>query len=394
MRNQRAEDATRTEQFGNWLRSFIEPEKSSVYKNILTVAFVFGILYCFFVSIELLGVSFRYFGKGFAEGLIKTTASPLVGLFIGILSTSIIQSSSSTTSIVVGLVACNAITIENAIPIIMGANIGTSVTNMLVSLGHISRREEFKRAISGATVHDFFNLLTVIVLLPLEMMTGYLKHVAYYLESAFEGIGGLKLLSPLKVIVKPVSKFVEHFFTDTVGLSNIPAGVVILVLSLTLLFISLNMFVKVIRKIVVGRVENVINNVLFQSPVRSFVFGMILTAVVQSSSITTSIIVPMIGAGILTVNQFFPYTLGANIGTTITAILAALSTGSPAAVTIAFSHLMFNVTGSLIFYPLRSLPIKLSQMLGEYSARWRPLALIFIVTTFYIIPLLLIFLTR
>jgi solute carrier family 34 (sodium-dependent phosphate cotransporter) len=394
MENESSPDKHRAEQIGQWVKSIMEPKHPVAWKNLLSILLLFGVLYFFFVSIELMGSSFKLFGKGFAEGLISTTNSPLVGLFIGILATSIIQSSSSTTSIVVGLVASGVLSIENAIPIIMGANIGTSVTNTLVALGHISRREEFRRAIAGATVHDFFNLLTVSVLLPLEVMTGYLSTVAHYLENIFEGMGGLKLLSPLKVIVKPLTKFIEHSFTDVFGLSNVFAGVLLLITALSVLFVSLNLFVRIIRKIVVGRVESIINDVIFQSAVRSFIFGMILTAVVQSSSITTSIIVPMIGAGILTVPQFFPYTLGANIGTTITAILAAMSTGNPAAVTIAFAHLMFNVTGVVIFYPLRFIPIKLSHLLGDISARWRPAAIIFIVTSFFLIPMLLILLTR
>jgi sodium-dependent phosphate cotransporter len=114
------------------------------------------------------------FGSGLAETLIATTTNPLVGLFIGILATSIIQSSSSTTSIVVGLVAGGALNVANAIPIVMGANIGTSVTNLLVSLTQIRRDLEFRRALSAAIVHDFFNILAVIVIFPLQYFTNFL----------------------------------------------------------------------------------------------------------------------------------------------------------------------------------------------------------------------------
>ena len=115
-----------------------------------------------------MGTSLKMFGKGMAESLIKTTSNPLVGLFIGILATSIIQSSSSTTSIVVGLVAGGALNVANAIPIVMGANIGTSVTNLLVSVTQVKRSDEFERALSAAIVHDFFNVLAVIVIFPLQ----------------------------------------------------------------------------------------------------------------------------------------------------------------------------------------------------------------------------------
>ena len=149
-----------------------------MHRNTLTsccrILLVIILVYLFLVSIGLMGAAFKGFGKEFAENLIKATSNPFIGLFIGILATSIVQSSSTTTSIVVGMVGSGVITISNAIPIIMGANIGTTVTAALVSLAHVTRREEFKRAISGATVHDFFNILCVAILFPLQVATGFL----------------------------------------------------------------------------------------------------------------------------------------------------------------------------------------------------------------------------
>ncbi|UCD16467.1 MAG: Na/Pi cotransporter family protein, partial [Candidatus Zixiibacteriota bacterium] len=109
-------------------------------------------LYLFILSITLLGDSFKLFGKEFAQSLLVSTSHPIVGLFIGILATSIIQSSSTTTSIVVGMVAGGLLSIDGAIPIVMGANIGTTVTNTIVSLTHITKSREFQRAFSGAIV--------------------------------------------------------------------------------------------------------------------------------------------------------------------------------------------------------------------------------------------------
>lgn len=154
------------------------------------------LLYIFFVSITLMGASFKFFGKGFAETLLSTTSKPLIGLFIGILATSLVQSSSTITSMVVGLVAGGALDVPNAIPIVIGSNIGTSVTNTLVSVGHISRPEEFKRAFAVATVHDFFNLLSVLALFPLQWKYNLLGDAASYLGDSFQQVGGMKLLIP------------------------------------------------------------------------------------------------------------------------------------------------------------------------------------------------------
>jgi len=113
----------------------------------------------------------------------------------------------------------------------------------------------------------------------------------------------------------------------------------------------------------------VIQNYLFRNDVMGLVLGFVMTAVVQSSSITTSVIIPLAGAGLITVRQIFPYTLGANLGTTMTAILAAMATQNHIAVTVAFSHLCFNILGMLVFYPLKRIPISLAELVGEKASK-------------------------
>jgi sodium-dependent phosphate cotransporter len=99
----------------------------------------------------------QVFSIGLAEELLSNSAAPLIGLFIGILATSLIQSSSTTTPLVVGMVAVGTfgddpiLAVSAANPYIMGANIGTSVTNTIVSLGHIVNKNEFKRAADHTT---------------------------------------------------------------------------------------------------------------------------------------------------------------------------------------------------------------------------------------------------
>ena len=121
-----------------------------------------------------------------------------------------------------------------------------------------------------------------------------------------------------------------------------------------------------------------------------------MTAMVQSSSITTSVMVPLVGAGIVTLEQVFPFTIGANIGTTVTAMLASLATGNPAAITVAFAHLLFNIGGGLLIYvprPMRSIPLALARNLGQLGGSHRLLAGAYIVTIFYGLPILLLLLS-
>ena len=133
------------------------------------VVYFLALLYLFFFSIELMSAAFKMGGRGFAEQLLNTASDPVAGLIIGFLATSLIQSSSTTTTIVVGLVASNALTIQLAIPIIMGAKIGTTTTNTIVSVAHVTRPAEFERAFAASTVHDFFNVLAALVILPIEI---------------------------------------------------------------------------------------------------------------------------------------------------------------------------------------------------------------------------------
>jgi len=355
-------------------------------------------LYLFFLSLDMMGGGMKLFGKEFSKALIETTTNPFVGLFIGILATSIIQSSSSTTSMVVAMVAGGAFgadssrAIELAIPLIMGANIGTSITNTIASLPQIKRSNEFKRAFAAATVHDFFNFLSVIVLFPLQLYTNFLGIAAAEMGTIFQGVGGLKFLSPVKAITKPVVKsFHKNLESYFGGDSNIVAWIMVGV-ALLLLFVALKFMVDVLKSMVVEKAKAWFDKFLFKNSLRAFIVGVLLTILVQSSSITTSLIVPMAGAGLLTLRQIFPYTIGSNIGTTVTAILASLVTGNITAVTVAFSHLLFNIFGILIWFPLKKVPLTIAELFAEYSTRNKLIPIIYVVVMFFVIPISFVFL--
>lgn len=369
--------------------------------SISKILLIILLLYLFLVSIGLMEVSFKGFGKGFAEYLIKTTSNPFVGLFIGILATSIIQSSSTTTSIVVGMVGSGVITVGNAVPIIMGANIGTTVTNTLVSMAHITRREEFRRAMTAATVHDFFNLICVCVMFPLEMGTGFLEKIATLMGGVFANAGGLKLTSPINTITEPIIQFIRQLFLKLLHTSDKVIYILMLITAMMILFISLYFIVRIMKSLVVKRVEAVLDRVLRKSALIGIFGGMVFTAIIQSSSVTTSLLVPLAASGIINVEVIFPITLGANIGTTITAILASFGTaatsGNVSALVIAFVHLLFNITGTLMIYPVRSIrmvPIRLATFLGKLVSRDRIYAFVYVLGVFYLVPALLILISR
>lgn len=310
----------------------------------------------------------------------------MIGLFIGILSTSIVQSSSFTTSIVVGLVAGGVLNVPNAIPIVMGANIGTSVTNILVSLAQIRRSIEFKLAFSAAIVHDFFNVLAVLVLFPLQYFTNFLGYAATFLGERFQNLGGLKFLSPVKASTKPLVDVLKSLFGRHPW--------ILFAVSLIILLIALTRMVKCLKNVVVEKAEVWFDRYLFKNALRAFFVGLVVTALVQSSSITTSLVVPLAGAGILTLIQIFPYTLGANIGTTVTAMLAALVTGNLASVSVAFSHLLFNLSGILVWWPFRGIPIWMAEKFSGLAMRKKAIPILYIIVVFFIIPIILIIISE
>ena len=360
-----------------------------VVRAILVVA----LLYLFLAGVRLLEGGIKGFGSDFTDTLFDGVSNPLAGLFVGILGTVLVQSSSVTTATIVGLVASGTLDVGSAVPMIMGANIGTTVTNTLVSLAHMRRSTEFKLAFTAATMHDFFNLIVVVVLLPIEIATGFLRNSAEWITQALSGgeLGG-SFDSPIKAAVKWLASQIESLFEVFFSNENALATLS-LVVGIGLIFVTLTFITKNMRVLIAERIENSLNAVLAKSGVIGMVVGMIVTIAVQSSSITTSILIPIVAAGVLTVRNAFPITLGANVGTTVTALLAALGAGAVDGLTIAVVHTLFNLVGILLIYPwppLRYLPVRMAAGLADLAAERRPLALAYVGTTFILIPILFV----
>ena len=365
--------------------------------TLLRALFVVALLYLFLTGVELLGGGFKNLGKDLVDGLFEGVSNPVGGLFVGLLATVLVQSSSVSTSVIVGLVAAGVVNTGDAVPMIMGANLGTTVTNTLASLGHVRHDVEFKRAFAAATVHDLFNILAVIVFLPIELITGYLSSTASWLTDTLIGSSGSDFKSPLKQAVKLPAKWVKELLSSMGSQGDIK-GVLMIVIGLLFIFVSLAFITKNMRLLVADRVETAINHALGAgSGIVAMLLGTIITISVQSSSITTSVLVPLAASGVLTLENIYPVTLGANVGTTVTALLASLATGSPAAVTVAIVHTLFNISGIIVFYPfqkLRQIPINLANRLSDIAVEHRSLALSYTLIAFVIVPLLGVLILR
>jgi solute carrier family 34 (sodium-dependent phosphate cotransporter) len=365
-------------------------------------------LYGFLVGVALLESGIAAMGEGFQEGLLESVSNPLAGLFAGILATVLVQSSSVSTATIVGLVGAGTLPVGFAVPMIMGANIGTTVTNTLASLGSLRRPDQFRRAFSAATMHDFFNLIAVGVLLPLELLSarlldlpdekGILAFLATRLTNVFRGTEISEPgRSPLRQVVRVPAGWVSDGIEGAVDI-GVVAGVLLLAVGLGLIFAALAAVTSNMRRLVAGSVERAMNRMVGRGGgLVGILVGVAVTVAVQTSTITTSILVPLVAAGILSVRNAFPITLGANVGTTLTALMASLAVVHPEGLTIALVHTLFNVTAIALLYPIapvREVPLRIADRLAREAVKRRSLVAAYIIGMFIVIPVLGVVLLR
>lgn len=373
-------------------------ETGSNFKAVLQWLAIFTLVYLLISSVGMIGAGFKGATKGQADELFQFATNPFTGLIIGILATSMIQSSSTVTSIIVGLVA-GGLPVETAVPMIMGANIGTTITNTIVSLGHVRKKKEFRRAFASATIHDFFNVMAVVFFLPLEMTTHLLSRLGGYFANMF--VGGDDMSVKGLNFIKPATQPIIDLFTNiTQAISENIAYYLLIVIGIGIIFCAITMIGKLLKKLMVGRAKVIMHNAIGKGPITGIFSGAIITILVQSSSTTTSLMVPLAGTGVFRLKQIYPFTLGANIGTTITALLAATAISGETAVfalQIALVHLFYNTGAVLLIYGvryLRVLPIIGALWLAKIASENKMIALFYILGVFFILPGLLIFLTN
>ncbi|BBQ52305.1 sodium:phosphate symporter [Aeromonas veronii] len=356
---------------------------------------VIALVYLILVAVGAVSHGFKGFSGG-AEGAAQIFAfanNPFVALLLGILATALVQSSSTVTSVIVGLVA-GGLPIGMAIPMVMGANLGTTITNTIVSLGHVRDRTEFRRAFAAATVHDFFNLMAVVIFLPLELMFGLLQHSAEWLANMLVGSANMSMkgMDFMKPLTAPAQQLIDSAVAFLPGKG---AAIATIVIGILLILASVTYLGKVLQKVLVGRAKEVLHKALGRGPLSGITSGALVTIMVQSSSTTTSLMIPLAGGGVFSTRQLYPFTLGANIGTTITALLAATAisgAGAQLALTIALVHVLFNVFAVVLIYGLpflRDLPVRAAEGLARIGSENKLLALGYVAGLFFALPALM-----
>jgi len=526
---------TRTESTGE--NDLIYKLSGIDWMKFLGVLFVVWTIWLFLVCLGVMGTGFKLLGGKDSAKMFDVVSNPFSGLMVGILATVLVQSSSTSTSIIIGMVGAGEMSVATAVPMIMGANIGTSVTNTLVAIGHFQSKSELRRGFAGATVHDIFNILTVFCLLPIQWASDFMGKAAYemvkgakpcdedlgdkcekvefikpYLKPYISGVasydknvakyvsqgycGGKCADSPSHDELKSVTALLcgtkEHNGETIPDCSNIDgyrsswmyndleikkyrlpkfmqinggdepaswldecpsdmvcegaqpywdrlvdaamaerlpeagtivavcesmdeglcdknllkgglmyedweltdtaAGALCVFFSISCLCCVIYLIVQSLQFLVKGAAARLIQRSLGMNGYVSMVIGCIVTIMVQSSSITTSTLTPLVAVGLIKLEDMYPLTLGANIGTCITGIMgASVVTSNPVeAWQVALCHLMFNLIGICIWYPvpyMRKIPISGAKKLGLYTERWGvkfPVVYTFIV--FFVIP--------
>ena len=371
--------------------------EKKTHNKFITSALIAALIYLLLVGVGVIGSSFKWLSGG-AEGakeMFQFASNPMVGVILGVLATAVVQSSSTVTSVIVGLVAAG-MDIETAIPMVMGANMGTTITNTIVSFGNISEGVSFRRSFAAATVHDFFNLFSIIIFLPIELVFHPLEFSGKFIANFFVGGSSATDVSNynfVKAATSPVIDLVKVFFKDYFPESIGPLSMI--VLGVAMVILSVVYMGRVLKKVLNGKVKNSINKAFGKGVWMGVLYGTVITVLVQSSSTTTSLIIPLAAAGVLSLKQIFPFTLGANIGTCITAVMVAVtydgnsSQEMVAALQIAMIHLLYNVFGVVLFLSvkfLKNLPIKSAEWLAAKSQQSRMWAFGYILSVFFILP--------
>lgn len=354
---------------------------------------VLGALYLLICAVNVMSRGFRLMGDDTAHQLFAFASNPVVGLAVGVLATVLIQSSSTTTAITVTAVGTGALYLHEAVPIIMGSNVGTTVTCTLVALGFVGEREEFRRALAASTIHDFFNLLALVIFFPIELIFRPLERMSEWLTNLTYGNSALPNPSQTNV-VRFLTRPVVNTVGDVIGGigSQLVGAVLVLLTGVAMIFLAVRLLGTLLKSLLIGRARAALTHAVDRGPARAMATGFAATVVTQSSTVTNSVLVPFVGAGAITTRQLYPVTLGANIGTTMTALLAAFAvSGGKARIGLqaAYIHMIYNVTAVILIFGvpfLRRIPLRLAELFADKAVDNKRLVFAYLIGVFIALP--------
>lgn len=340
---------------------------------------VLGFFLIFWFSIELATESCVRLGTDFQFFISHITSSAIAGFSISIILTAIVQSSSVITALSVALVASNMLSLQAAVPIIIGANIGTTITATAVSLTYLTRRKYFRKAYTTALLHTIFNLWGALVWFLLELYFGLLSNISAWFAHL------IKSENPIQSASHHTIPF--RFLPDRC-FDFLPAGFW-LCLAIFCLLGSVYGFARLLGRLYFADIQNKFSGQIFTSKIASFLWGLGLTAFLRSSTVVSSSLVALSASDKIPARRIFTFIMGVNVGTTITALLAVILR-SEAAIGLAIAHFLFNTTTSLFFVPDFSIRIVLglARKLARWSCHNTSIAFVWLFLLYFFVPLL------
>ncbi len=330
-------------------------------------------------------------------------ATPFTGLMSGVIITSLIQSSSATIALVVTTVAAGAISVEDSVFILMGANIGTTITNTIVGLAQAHKRERFDRMVPAIIVDDVFKFLNVLLFYIIEVTTGFLHGLSVSFVNSIQEISFVRdtlggFPDVLDALTDPAAEPFLNLITSTsltVGLQALAVGLAFF----TLLIVSLGLISDSLEHILRSGSQELVDRVL-NGKVTTFLVGFAICWGLQSSSVAVSLILPLVAHSAVGLPTVYYYSIGAALGTTCdpTQLLSYLKFG-PVGLTAGMVHVLLNLFGAFLFLflpGLNRLPIWLASRLAGYinAQQHAPaLLIVYVASIFFGLPLLVIGLT-
>ncbi len=378
----------------------------------LLIVLVFGI-FLFISSLEGVKSGFKLIFFEWQKSIltmITDNTAPLTGLAIGILSTALVQSSSAVIAATMvsmsGMVASGLPMVDAmrfGVPMVLGANIGTTVTNTIVIFG--VRRgmtmNEFGDTIPGVIVDDVYEALTIGIFFILEMTTGAISKTTLRIGEYLSSSLGLKAVlasfdkTIIDIVIKeplinPLKNLIVDFTGQRIG------GVVLFVFWFLTIIFSMGLITKGLENLIQTDWEEKIK-MAFNSPARSFFTGFSITWLVGSSSIGTSLIIPFLATKVVDLKKAYPYLCGCNMGTTVdlSQIYGYLA-GGMVGVMLGLAHVMLNIVALLLWLvsPLRFVPVRIAEWIGAIIQTNENAAIrlvIWVIVLFFLLPIVLIY---
>lgn len=341
----------------------------------------------FFVSLWTLKLACDISVKNYVGDIIRATENPFVGLFIGLFATALAQSSSAIISVTIIFTSSGLMHLHHAVPIVMGANIGTTLTSSFFAISYLSHKKQFQKAVSAATLHDFFNLFTALILFPLEYYFQTISLVAQHLSQY-----------TFKYIVTQNTSLIPNTHPSSFGWVNsfiYEQSYIPVIFSFFLVLVSLKIISLKLQNITLRNNDATLLKMMLKSNINSLLSGLFITSVVQSSSIITSVMIPWVVEKKISLKNLFPFLMGVNLGTTVTTFIVAIGQNEDA-MSLAFVHGLFNFIGILLFFPrkpFRNIPLWCVKKLSECIWKNKLIGLMYILLIFFLIPYILIYIS-